>query len=69
MRTVILALVLTLGIQGITTACKQSPQEIDEYEADQKAYQECIENEPSMDDCTFNYVKYLPEEYQEQLED
>ena len=62
MRAAMLALALTLGIQGITTACKQSPQEIDEYEADQKAYQECIENEPSMDDCTFNYVKYLPED-------
>lgn len=64
MRAVMLALVLTLGIQGITTACRYQQ---DEYEADQKAYQECIENEPNIDDCVYNYVKYLPENIVEEM--
>lgn len=69
MRAVVLALMMVLTIQGITVSCKQSPQEIDEYDADQKAYNECLEKENGSDDCTYDYVKYLPKEYQEQLED
>ena len=64
MRAVGIALVLVLGIQGITTACKQN---VDEYDADQKAYQECIENEPSIDDCVYNYVNYLPEDIKKEM--
>ena len=67
MRAAMLALALTLGIQGITTACRQNAQEIDEYEADQKAYKECIETEPYVDDCVYNYVKYLPEDIRKDM--
>lgn len=65
MKKVLLALVMV----SILGACTLSKQEQDEYEADHEAYTKCIENEPNMDDCVYDYVKYLPKEYQEQLED
>lgn len=65
MKKVLLALTMV----SILGACTLSKQEKDEYEADHEAYTKCIENEPSMDDCVYDYVKYLPEDIQEQLED
>ena len=64
MKKVLLALVSI----SILSACTLSKQEKDEYEADHKAYIKCIENEPSMDDCVYDYVKYLPKEYQEEMD-
>ena len=65
MKKVLLALISI----SMLSACTLSKQEQDEYDADHEAYIKCIENEPSMDDCVYDYVKYLPKEYQEQLED
>ena len=65
MKKVLLALIFV----SILSACTLTKQEQDEYYADHEAYTKCIENEPSMDDCVYDYVKYLPKEYQEQLED
>ena len=39
----------------------------DEYYEDQKAYKKCIETEPSIDECIFDYVKYLPENMRKEL--
>lgn len=58
-------LLVVIIMTGILFACKM---EQDEYDADQKAYKECVKNEPSMDDCVFDYVKYLPEQYQKEME-
>lgn len=55
---------VAIAVVCILYGCKQS----DEYLADRKAYQECIENELDMDDCIFNYVKYLPENIQKEME-
>jgi hypothetical protein len=65
MKKVLLALISL----SMLSACTLSKQEQDEYDADHEAYTKCIENEPSIDDCVYDYVKYLPEEYQEQIED
>ena len=57
---------LALMSVSMLSACTLNNQ--DEYDADHKAYTECIENEPSMDDCVYDYVKYLPEDIQEEME-
>ena len=64
MRIVFLALILALLMLGFCGGCSN----FGEYAADRKAYKECIENEPNMDDCVFNYVKYLPINMQKELE-
>ena len=64
MQKVLVAFLLTV----ILCSCVLSSQQNDEYLADRKAYQECIENESDMDDCIFNYVKYLPENIQKEME-
>lgn len=61
MKNVLLAIAAIYILYG----CKQRT---DEYEVDQKAYKECIENEPSMDDCVYNYVEYLPENIKKELD-
>ena len=68
MQIIVIALMMVWMILGLC-GCTSTIQEKDEYEADHEAYTECIENEPSVDDCVYDYVKYLPKEYQEQLED
>ena len=64
MKKVLLALIFV----SILGACTLSKQEQDEYDADHEAYTECIENEPNMDDCVYDYVKYLPENIQEDMD-
>lgn len=68
MQIIVIALMMVWMLLGLC-GCTSNVQGKDEYDADHEAYTKCIENEPSVDDCVYDYVKYLPKEYQEQLED
>ena len=50
-------LVAILGVM-ILNACTLTKQQEEEYEADHKAYQKCLEMEPYIDECVYDYVKY-----------
>lgn len=56
-------LLATLSIV-ILNGCTQ----MDEYDTDHKAYQKCLEMEPYIDECVYDYVKYLPENIQKEME-
>jgi len=62
MKAILLALIFALLMIGFCGGCSTSPQELEEYEADRKAYYECLQKENNSDNCTFDYVKYLPPE-------
>ena len=63
MQIIVIALMMLWMLLGIC-GCTSNIQEKDEYDADHEAYTKCIENEPNMDDCVYDYVKYLPENIQ-----
>lgn len=56
MKKLLLAILSIVILNGCTR--------MDEYDADHKAYQKCLEMEPYIDD----YVKYLPEHIQKEME-
>ena len=60
-------LVAILGVM-ILNACTLTKQQEEEYEADHEAYQTCLEMEPYIDECVYDYVKYLPENIQKEME-
>lgn len=61
-------LVAILGVM-ILNACTLTKQQEEEYEADHKAYQKCLEMEPNIDVCVYDYVKYLPKDIQNEMEE
>lgn len=60
MKKLLVAILSILILNG----CMQT----DEYVADHKAYQKCLEIEPNIDACVYDYVKYLPENVQKEME-
>jgi len=60
MKKILVAILSILILNG----CMQT----DEYDVDHKAYQKCLEMEPYIDECVYNYVKYLPENIQKEME-
>lgn len=60
MKKILVAILSVLILNG----CMQT----DEYKADHEAYQKCLEMEPYIDECVYDYVKYLPENIQKEME-